>query len=90
MRFSSLSPSRYRLACQALGAQGSCGPGSDRPALPIARAVFSSCIILEPVKPVAAYLAATGQIVSSVLTLIVGELFKLVLIERLFSLTREK
>ena len=47
-------------------------------------------IILEPVKPVAAYLAATGQIVSSVLTLIVGELFKLVLIERLFSLTRDK
>jgi hypothetical protein len=47
-------------------------------------------IILEPVKPVAAYLAATGQIVSSVLTLIVGELLKLVLIERLFSLTRDK
>ena len=54
-------------------------------------ALFSvPVIILEPVKPVAAYLAATGQIVSSVLTLIVGELFKLVLIERLFSLTRDK
>ena len=39
-------------------------------------ALFSvPVIILEPVKPVAAYLAATGQIVSSVLTLIVGELF---------------
>jgi uncharacterized membrane protein len=47
-------------------------------------------IILEPVKPVASYLAATGQIMSSVLTLIVGELLKLVLIERLFSLTRDK
>ena len=47
-------------------------------------------IILEPVKPVAAYFAATGQINSSVLTLIVGELLKLVLIERLFSLTRDK
>ena len=47
-------------------------------------------IILEPVKPVAAYLAATGQIISSVLALIVGELLKLVLIERLFSLTRDK
>jgi len=47
-------------------------------------------ITLEPVKPVAAYLAATGQIVSSVLTLIVGELLKLVLVERLFSLTRDK
>ena len=29
--------------------------------------------MLEPVKPVAAYLAATGQMVSSVVTLIVGE-----------------
>ena len=54
-------------------------------------ALFSvPLIILEPVKPVAAYLAATGQIVSSVLTLIVGELLKLVLVERLFSLTRDK
>jgi len=39
---------------------------------------------------VAAYLAATGQMVSSVVTLIVGELLKLVLVERLFSLTRDK
>ena len=54
-------------------------------------ALFSvPVIILEPVKPVAAYLAATGQIMSSILTLIVGELLKLVLIERLFSLTRDK
>src|SRR4249919_3793148 len=47
-------------------------------------------IMLEPVKPVAAYLAASGQMVSSVVTLIVGELLKLVLVERLFSLTRDK
>jgi len=54
-------------------------------------ALFSvPVIILEPVKPVAAYLAATGRIVSSVLTLIGGELLKLVLVERLFSLTRDK
>jgi hypothetical protein len=54
-------------------------------------ALFSvPVIILEPVKPAAAYLAATGQIVSSVLTLIIGEVLKLVLIERLFSLTRDK
>ncbi len=54
-------------------------------------ALFSvPVIILEPVKLVAAYLAATGQIVSSVVTLVVGELLKLVLIERLFSLTRDK
>ncbi|WP_426441358.1 hypothetical protein [Bradyrhizobium genosp. P] len=54
-------------------------------------ALFSvPVIMLEPVKPVAAYLAATGQLVSSVVTLIVGELLKLVLVERLFSLTRDK
>ena len=47
-------------------------------------------IILEPVKPVAAYLAATGQLASSVITLIVGELLKLILVERLFRLTRNK
>ena len=45
-------------------------------------ALFSvPVIILEPVKPIAAYLAATGQVVSSVVTLIVGELLKLVLVE---------
>ena len=54
-------------------------------------ALFSiPVIMLEPVKPVAAYLAASGQMVSSVVTLIVGELLKLVLVERLFSLTRDK
>jgi hypothetical protein len=54
-------------------------------------ALFSvPVIILEPVKPVAAYLAATGQIVSSAVTLVVGEVLKLVLVERLFSLTRDK
>src|SRR6201995_3924610 len=54
-------------------------------------ALFSvPVIMLEPIKPVAAYLAATGQIVSGVITLIVGELLKLVLVERLFSLTRDK
>jgi hypothetical protein len=54
-------------------------------------ALFSvPVIVLEPVKPVATYLAATGQMVSSVMTLIIGELLKLVLVERLFSLTRDK
>ncbi len=54
-------------------------------------ALFSvPVIVLEPVKPVAAYLAATGQMLSSVVTLIIGELLKLVLVERLFSLTRDK
>src|ERR1700709_1831812 len=47
-------------------------------------------IILEPVKPVAAYLAATGQVWSGLIVLIVGEILKLVLVERLFSLNRDK
>jgi hypothetical protein len=54
-------------------------------------ALFSvPVMILEPVKPVAAYLAATGQLLSSLVTLVIGELLKLVLVERLFSLTRDK
>ena len=47
-------------------------------------------ILLEPVKPIAAYLAATGQFLSATLTFVSGELVKLVLVERLFDLTRDK
>jgi hypothetical protein len=54
-------------------------------------ALFSvPVILLEPVKPIAAYLAATGQFLSATLTFVSGELVKLVLVERLFSLTRDK
>jgi hypothetical protein len=47
-------------------------------------------ILLEPVKPVAAYLTATGHIVGGLMVLIVGELLKLLLIERLFNVSRDK
>jgi hypothetical protein len=47
-------------------------------------------IILEPVKPVAAYLTATGHIVSGLMVLVFGEILKLVLIERLFRVNRGK
>jgi hypothetical protein len=47
-------------------------------------------IVLEPVKPVAAYLAATGHVSSGLIVLVVGEILKLVLVERLFSLNRDK
>lgn len=47
-------------------------------------------ILLEPVKFVAAYIAATGNFIIAALTFVVGELLKLFLIERLFDLTREK
>ncbi|MDT4741834.1 hypothetical protein [Bradyrhizobium sp. WYCCWR 12699] len=54
-------------------------------------ALFSvPVIMLEPVKPVAAYLTATGQVLGGAVTFIVGELLKLVLVERLFHLTRDK
>jgi hypothetical protein len=47
-------------------------------------------IILEPVKPVAAYLAATGHVRLGLVVLVVGEILKLVLVERLFSINRDK
>ena len=54
-------------------------------------ALFSvPVIILEPIKPVAAYLVATGQFLSGVAAFIGCELLKLVLVERLFHLTRDK
>ena len=54
-------------------------------------ALFSVPVILfEPIKPIAAYLAATGQFLSATLTFVSGELVKLVLVERLFNLTRDK
>jgi hypothetical protein len=54
-------------------------------------ALFSvPVILLEPVKPLSAYLAATGQLISAALVFVSGELLKLVLVERLFSLTRTK
>jgi hypothetical protein len=54
-------------------------------------ALFSvPLIILEPVKPVAAYLAGTGRVTTGVIVLVVGEVLKLVLIERLFSVSRDK
>jgi hypothetical protein len=54
-------------------------------------ALFSvPVIVLEPIKPIAAYLAATGKFLVGAVTFIIGELLTLVLVERLFSLAREK
>jgi hypothetical protein len=47
-------------------------------------------IVLEPVKPIAAYLAATGHVVLAVAIFVLGEILKLVLIERLFALCHAK
>ena len=47
-------------------------------------------IVLEPVKPVAAYLAGTGHVIFGLVLVAVGEILKLVLVERLFSVSRDK
>ena len=47
-------------------------------------------ILLEPVKPVAAWLAANRHLMMSIVVLAIGELLKLVLVERLFDLNRDK
>jgi hypothetical protein len=47
-------------------------------------------VILEPVKPMAAYLVGTGHVATGLICLIVAEILKLVLVERLFSVSRNK
>ena len=47
-------------------------------------------IVLEPVKPVATYLVATGHFMSGALVFAIGETLKLVLVERLFHINRDK
>lgn len=47
-------------------------------------------IILEPVKPLAAYFIASGQIATGMTVLAIGEILKLVIVERLFKLCRRK
>jgi hypothetical protein len=47
-------------------------------------------IVLEPVKPVAVYLIGTGHATLGLSALAIAEIIKLVLIERLFSVSRDK
>jgi hypothetical protein len=47
-------------------------------------------ILLEPVKPVAAYLVASHHAALGLSALVIAEMLKLVLIERLFSVSRTK
>lgn len=47
-------------------------------------------LILEPAKPLAAYLTATGHIAGGLTVLGVAEILKLLLIERLFRISRDK
>lgn len=47
-------------------------------------------IVLEPAKPLSAYLVGTGHIATGVFTFAVAEILKLVLVERLFHISRAK
>ena len=47
-------------------------------------------ILLEPAKPLAAYLLGTGHFFAGAVTFITAEVIKLTLVERLFQLNREK
>jgi hypothetical protein len=47
-------------------------------------------IVLEPVKPVGVYLIGTGHATLGLSALAIAEILKLVLIERLFSVSRDK
>jgi hypothetical protein len=63
--------------------------GSLRPYSTLALFILP-VLLLEPVKPIAAYLMAIGHIISGLVVLIAGELLKLLLIERLFNVSRDK
>ena len=47
-------------------------------------------IILEPAKPLAGYLAATGHVCAGAATFVAAEVLKLSFVERLFQLNRKK
>jgi hypothetical protein len=47
-------------------------------------------IILEPAKPLAGYLAATGHVCAGAVTFVAAEVLKLSFVERLFQLNRRK
>ena len=56
-----------------------------------ALALFSvPVVILEPVKPIGAFLVSAGHVVEGALTIAAGEILKITLVERLFRLTRDR
>jgi hypothetical protein len=60
------------------------------PPYPTLLLFIAPLIVLEPVKPVAAYLVGTGRAVLGLSALVIGEILKLVCVERLFSICRAK
>ena len=56
-----------------------------------ALALFSvPVVILEPVKPIGVLLISEGHVVEGAVTIAAGEILKITLIERLFTLTRDR
>jgi len=56
-----------------------------------ALALFSvPVVILEPVKPVGVFLVSAGHVMEGTLTIVLGEILKITLVERLFRLTRNR
>lgn len=47
-------------------------------------------ILLEPVKPLSAYLVASGQFKLGMLVLVLGEMLKITVVERIFYIGRDK
>jgi fluoride ion exporter CrcB/FEX len=47
-------------------------------------------LLLEPAKPLSAYLAASGHITFGLLVIILGEILKIAIVERIFHLGRDK
>jgi hypothetical protein len=47
-------------------------------------------VLLEPIKPVGAYLIASGHVIDGVLLICVGEILKITIVERLFHVGRDK
>ena len=47
-------------------------------------------ILLEPIKPLSAYFAASGHITFGVLAVIIGEILKITIVERIFHIGRDK
>ena len=56
-----------------------------------ALALFSvPVVLLEPVKPIGAFLVAAGHVLEGIVTIVAGEILKIALVERLFKLTRDR
>ena len=47
-------------------------------------------VLLEPIKPFSAYLIASGQFIFGMLVLVIGEVLKITIVERIFYIGREK